>query len=638
MASLFDTPDDIYAQQKVEANQGALLDNPRMQYDPINDIRSQVRANASAGRRRLGNAALNVGQRLLPNSSIQPKLKKAFDIKNIREKVSKEYKFGTDEYFSAVTDELAKQGYNDEALRVQELSMNFKKKAAETDKVVSESGLIGAQQEKTETETSTLVGLSEAQVKSLDANTKSTLEGIERDWREFGVTEDMAEAQITQMGYQNNLTKEQTEAIPARIKIENAQLMLDKGKLRLMEKTESNSQAYRLKTIDVQQQELGIQQQLADFGEEAKTRELDLREDQMGIDKGLIEAQTTATLATANMTEAEMNQLPQKLVNENRRVAIEWARLRNESQSVKNTKAYQDAVAKNEADRVAIAQDAQAWNKEYQGKQLEFEDARTQATLGLTDAQIQQMKDRTSIDIRRNQIDSITAVSQSKQVNANIKLMQSKMNINDQMLAQMPDEFRMKLGTYAINRENIISMIGSRRSADDLAKLNGQILKDDLKLRQDTYAFKTKQYKDSGNARKLEDERLKSSIAALDAETAYKTKVTEGLGAVERDEPTETEVKVFKTLFAGEMSGEIEEEGLGAVAARAAYLYNDLRYVNPNASREEMLTQAYNIARDEHIKKDPAKFSKDYTYSSDKVSGGSIISQADSITAGMGIE
>ena len=42
MATLFETENDVIALQEAKARQNANADNPRMGYDPINDIRSQV--------------------------------------------------------------------------------------------------------------------------------------------------------------------------------------------------------------------------------------------------------------------------------------------------------------------------------------------------------------------------------------------------------------------------------------------------------------------------------------------------------------------------------------------------------------------------------------------------------------------
>jgi ribosomal protein L17 len=124
MASLFDTPEEVMQQRALQGREQAMMNNPRMQNaGVVNDLRSQVRQNRSADMR--SGAVGNMAQALMPNANIVPELKKAYDIKNIREKVNQKFKFGTPEYFEAVSTELAQNGYQNEALKAQEVGMSF---------------------------------------------------------------------------------------------------------------------------------------------------------------------------------------------------------------------------------------------------------------------------------------------------------------------------------------------------------------------------------------------------------------------------------------------------------------------------------------------------------------------------------
>ena len=127
MASLFDTPEEVMQQRALQGREQAMMNNPRMQNaGAVNDLRSQVRQNRSADMR--SGAVGNMAQTLMPNANIVPELKKAYDIKNIREKVNQNFKFGTPEYFEAVSTELANAGHPDAALKAKEASMNFMSK------------------------------------------------------------------------------------------------------------------------------------------------------------------------------------------------------------------------------------------------------------------------------------------------------------------------------------------------------------------------------------------------------------------------------------------------------------------------------------------------------------------------------
>jgi len=131
MASLFDTPEEVMQQRALQGREQAMMNNPRMQNaGAVNDLRSQVRQNRSADMR--SGAVGNMAQTLMPNANIVPELKKAYDIKNIREKVNQKFKFGTPEYFEAVSTELAQNGYQNEALKAKEVGMNFMSKGADT--------------------------------------------------------------------------------------------------------------------------------------------------------------------------------------------------------------------------------------------------------------------------------------------------------------------------------------------------------------------------------------------------------------------------------------------------------------------------------------------------------------------------
>ena len=104
MATLFETENDVIALQEAKARQNANADNPRMGYDPINDIRSQVRANRSYNMRRGGNligAGIDKSGLLGDSVTLNPEVKRASDINSIKDRVSSQHKFGTPDFFKS---------------------------------------------------------------------------------------------------------------------------------------------------------------------------------------------------------------------------------------------------------------------------------------------------------------------------------------------------------------------------------------------------------------------------------------------------------------------------------------------------------------------------------------------------------
>jgi len=137
MATLFETENDVIALQEAKARQNANADNPRMGYDPINDIRSQVRANRSYNMRRGGNligAGIDKSGLLGDSVTLNPEVKRASDINSIKDRVSSQHKFGTPDFFKSAATELAAAGYTQEALSALDTGINYEKQMASIDK------------------------------------------------------------------------------------------------------------------------------------------------------------------------------------------------------------------------------------------------------------------------------------------------------------------------------------------------------------------------------------------------------------------------------------------------------------------------------------------------------------------------
>jgi len=137
MATLFETENDVIALQEAKARQNANADNPRMGYDPINDIRSQVRANRSYNMRRGGNligAGIDKSGLLGDSVTFNPEVKRAAQINIIKDRVSSQHKFGTPDFFKAAATELAAAGYSKEALSALDTGINYEKQMASIDK------------------------------------------------------------------------------------------------------------------------------------------------------------------------------------------------------------------------------------------------------------------------------------------------------------------------------------------------------------------------------------------------------------------------------------------------------------------------------------------------------------------------
>ena len=137
MATLFETENDVIALQEAKARQNANADNPRMGYDPINDIRSQVRANRSYNMRRGGNligAGIDKSGLLGDSVTLNPEVKRAAQINIIKDRVSSQHKFGTPDFFKAAATELAAAGYSKEALSALDTGINYEKQMASIDK------------------------------------------------------------------------------------------------------------------------------------------------------------------------------------------------------------------------------------------------------------------------------------------------------------------------------------------------------------------------------------------------------------------------------------------------------------------------------------------------------------------------
>ena len=142
MATLFETENDVIALQEAKARQNANADNPRMGYDPINDIRSQVRANRSYNMRRGGNllgAGIDKSGLLGDSVTLNPEVKRASDINSIKDRVSSQHKFGTPDFFKSAATELAAAGYTQEALSAIDTGLTFSQKQATVDKTKADA-------------------------------------------------------------------------------------------------------------------------------------------------------------------------------------------------------------------------------------------------------------------------------------------------------------------------------------------------------------------------------------------------------------------------------------------------------------------------------------------------------------------
>jgi hypothetical protein len=133
MASLFETEDDVRAIQDVQARGGANVANPRMMQDPINDIRSQVRQNASYSRRSGGNligAGIDRSGLLGDSITLNPQMKRATDMRQIQSEAGQRFNPSTPEYFGFVASEMSNRGYHGEAMKAQEYSLAMEQKRA----------------------------------------------------------------------------------------------------------------------------------------------------------------------------------------------------------------------------------------------------------------------------------------------------------------------------------------------------------------------------------------------------------------------------------------------------------------------------------------------------------------------------
>ena len=142
MASLFETEDDVRAIQDAQARSGANAANPRMNYDPINDIRSQIRQNASYSRRSGGNligAGIDRSGLLGDSITLNPQMKRATDMRQIQSEAGQRFNPSTPEYFGFVASEMSNRGYHGEAMKAQEYGLAMEQKRATLGKTKKEA-------------------------------------------------------------------------------------------------------------------------------------------------------------------------------------------------------------------------------------------------------------------------------------------------------------------------------------------------------------------------------------------------------------------------------------------------------------------------------------------------------------------
>lgn len=125
MASLFDTPVNVYQQQQ-DASSAFGDKHVLHNASAIDQIRSRIRADKASSGHRIGQAIANAGESMFGGGDVVvvPELRKANDMRNIQEKMSKSgFVYGTPEYFDMAASELAKAGYGDEALKAKQIGM-----------------------------------------------------------------------------------------------------------------------------------------------------------------------------------------------------------------------------------------------------------------------------------------------------------------------------------------------------------------------------------------------------------------------------------------------------------------------------------------------------------------------------------
>jgi hypothetical protein len=104
-----------------------------MMQDPRNDIRSQVRQNASYSRRSGGNligAGIDRSGLLGDSITLNPQMKKATDMRQIQAEAGQRFEPSTPEYFGFVASEMSNRGYHNEAMKAQEYGLAMEQKRA----------------------------------------------------------------------------------------------------------------------------------------------------------------------------------------------------------------------------------------------------------------------------------------------------------------------------------------------------------------------------------------------------------------------------------------------------------------------------------------------------------------------------
>jgi len=153
----------------------------------------------------------------MPNANIVPELKKAYDIKNIREKVNQNFKFGTPEYFEAVSTELAQNGYQNEALKAQEVGLGFLSKQMSIEK------------DKTAIDASKKASLAEGEIPALTLKTNQNIlsQAVDRGVDVQGATPEMFTSEKATMDYVKSREDASKPNTKTTIDKDNAQAIIE---------------------------------------------------------------------------------------------------------------------------------------------------------------------------------------------------------------------------------------------------------------------------------------------------------------------------------------------------------------------------------------------------------------------------
>ena len=131
MASLFDTPQDIIKQQSAERQ--AYVDANETP-GTLSGIYQSVTNRARGQGYGIGQAAAGVAQVAAPQIFGENPQVRARKISEIKDKVEGQYKFGTPEYFEAASQELASNGFKQEAMQAGQYAREIKKQSLGNEK------------------------------------------------------------------------------------------------------------------------------------------------------------------------------------------------------------------------------------------------------------------------------------------------------------------------------------------------------------------------------------------------------------------------------------------------------------------------------------------------------------------------